>query len=46
MLWWEREDYLKEASKQLEDKEVFLEALDNPKGHISAILKSRKTMRL
>lgn len=36
---WESEDYLKEAIKQLEDKEVYLELLNDPIALLSIILK-------
>ena len=35
---WDRENYLKEASKQLEDKEVYLEVL-NDSSALESIIK-------
>ena len=37
---WDREDYLKQASKQLEDKELCLEVPNNSSAFVSTIFKS------
>ena len=42
---WDREDYLKEASKQLEDKEVYLEVPNDSSALVSTIFKSLKKIR-
>lgn len=42
---WEIEDYLKEAIKQLEDKEVYLELLNDPIALLSIIFKPEKRKR-
>ena len=41
----DREDYLKEASKQLEDKEVCKEVLNDMSALVSTIFKSLKKIR-
>ena len=41
----DREDYLKEASKQLEDKEVCKEVLNDTSALVSTIFKSLKKIR-
>ena len=41
---WDRENYLKEASKQLEDKEVYLEVL-NDSSALESIIKSLENIR-
>ena len=40
MIVWDCEDYLKKASKQLEDKEVYLEVPYDPSALVSIIFKS------
>ena len=40
MIVWDPECYLKEASKQLEDKEVYLQVLYDPSALVSIIFKS------
>ena len=42
---WDREDYLKEASKQLEDKEVYLEVPNDSSALVSTILKFLEKIR-
>ena len=37
---WDREDYLKEASKQLENQEVYLEVPNDPSALVNTIFKS------
>ena len=45
MIFWNREDYLKEASKQLDDKEVYLEVPNNSSTLVGTILKSVEKIR-
>ena len=45
MIVWEREDYLKEASKQLEDKEVNLEVSNDSSALDRTIFKSLENIR-
>ena len=40
VILWDREDYLKEASKQLEDKEVYLEVPNDSSELVSTIFRS------
>ena len=40
MIVWDHEDYLKETSKQLEDKEVYLEVPNDSSALVSTIFKS------
>ena len=42
---WDREDYLKETSKQLEDKEVCLEVPNDSSALVSVIFKSFEKIR-
>ena len=42
---WDGEDYVIEASKQLEDKEVYLEIPNNSSALVSTIFKSLKKIR-
>ena len=42
---WDREDYLKEASKQLEDKEVYLQVSNDSSALVSTIFKSLQKIR-
>ena len=42
---WDREDYIKAASKELEDKEVYLEVLNNSSALVSTIRKSLEEIR-
>ena len=42
---WDREDYLKQASKQLEDKEVYLEVPNDSSALVSTIFKSLEKIR-
>ena len=42
---WDREDYLKEASKQLEDKEVYQEVLNDSSALVSIFFKSLEKIR-
>ena len=45
VILWDREDFLKEASKKLGDKEVYLEILNNPSALFSTSLKKKKRKR-
>ena len=42
---WDREDYIKEASKQLEDKEVYMEVPNDSTALVSTIFKSLEKIR-
>ena len=42
---WDREDYIEEASKQLEDKEVYMEVPNDSSVLVSIIFKSLETLR-
>ena len=42
---WDREDYIKEASKQLEDKEVYMEVPNDSSAIVSAICMSLEKIR-
>ena len=42
---WDRDDYIKEASKKLEDKEVYLEVPNDSSALLSAIFKSLEKIR-
>ena len=42
---WDREDYLKEASKQLKDKEVYLNVLNDSSALVSTIFKSLEKIK-
>ena len=43
---WDREDYLKEASKQIEDKNVYEEVQNDPSTLINTIMHSLKKSRI
>ena len=43
---WEREDYLKEASKQLEDKDVYEEVQNDPSTLINIIVRALEKIRM
>lgn len=45
VILWDRDDFLKEASKKLGDKEVYLEILNNPSALFSTSLKKKKRKR-
>ena len=45
MIVWDYQDYLKEASKQLEDKEVYLEVPNDPSVLVTTIFKSYEKTR-
>ena len=42
---WDREDYIKDASKQLEDKEVYLEVQNDSSALVNTIFKSPEKIR-
>ena len=42
---WDHEDYLKEANKKLEDKEVYLEVQNDSSALVSTICKSLERVR-
>ena len=42
---WDRDDYLKESSKQLEDKKFYLQLLNNPNALVSTIFMSLERIR-
>ena len=42
---WDREDYIKEATKQLEDKEVYMEVPNDSSALVSTIFKSLEKIR-
>ena len=42
---WDRGDYIKEASKQLEDKEVYIEVPNDSSALVSTIFKSLEKIR-
>ena len=46
MVVWEREDYLKEAYKQLEDREVYEEVSNDPNVLVNTIIKAFKKIHL
>ena len=46
MVVWEREDYLKEAYKQLEDREVYEEVSNDPNVLVHTIIKALVKTRL
>ena len=43
---WDRDDYLKEASKQLEDKDVHEEVLNDPSTLINTIMQALEKIRI
>ena len=43
---WDREDYLKEAYKQLEDREVYEEVSNDPNVLVNTIIKALEKIRL
>ena len=43
---WDREDYLKEASKQLEDKDVYEEVQNDPSTLINTIMRALEKIRI
>ena len=43
---WDREDYLKEAYKQLEDREVYEEVSNDPNVLLNTIIKALEKIRL
>ena len=45
MIVWGRDDYIKEGSKKLEDKEVYLEVPNDSSALVSAIFKSLEKIR-
>ena len=45
MIAWDHKDYIREASKQLEDKEVYLEVTNDSSALVSTILKSLEIIR-
>ena len=42
---WDREDYIKEASKQLEDKEIYIEVSNDSRALVSTIFMSLEKIR-
>ena len=46
MVVWDREDYLKEAHKQLEDREVYEEVLNDPNVLVNTIIKTLEKLLL
>ena len=46
MVDWDREDYLKEASKQLEDKDVYEEVQNDPSTFINTIMHALEKIRI
>ena len=46
MVVWDREDYLKEAHKQLEDREVHEEVPNDPSALVNTIIKALEKIRL
>ena len=42
---WDHEDYIKEATKQLEDKEVYMEVPNDSSALVSTIFKSLEKIR-
>ena len=46
MVVWDREDYLKEASNQLEDKDVYEEVQNDPSTLINTIMHTLEKIRL
>ena len=46
VLVWDRKDYLKEAYKQLEDREVYKEVSNDPNVLINTIIKALEKIRL
>ena len=46
MVVWDREDYLKEASKQLEDKDVYEEVQNDPSTLINTIMRALEKIRI
>ena len=45
MIVWDREDYIKEVTKQLEDKEVYMEVPNDSSALVSTIFKSLEKIR-
>ena len=46
MIIWDREDYIKEASKQLEDKDVYQEVQNDPQILINTVMHGLKKIRI
>ena len=46
MVVWDMEDYLKEAYKQLEDREVYEEVPNDPSVLVNTIIKALEIIRL
>ena len=46
MVVWDRDDYLKEASKQLEDKDVYEEVQNDPSTLINTIMRALEKIRI
>ena len=46
MVVWDREDYLKEASKQLEDKDIYEEVQNDPSTLINTIMRALEKIRI
>ena len=46
MVVWDREDYLKEAYKQLENKDVYEEVQNDPSSLINTIMRALKKIRM
>ena len=45
MVVWDRDDYLKEASKQLEDKDVYEEVQNDPSTLINTIMQALENIQ-
>ena len=43
---WDRDDYLKEASKQLEDKDIYEEVPNDPSALINIIMQALGKIRI
>ena len=43
---WDREDYLKEAYRQLDDKEVYEQVSDDPSALANTLMKALEKIRL
>ena len=46
MVVWDREDYLKEASKQLEDKDIYEEVQNDPSTLINTNMRTLEKIRM
>ena len=46
MIVWDREDYIKEASKQLEDKDVYEEDQNDPRILINTVMRGLEKIRI